>query len=324
MKKFKHYDAYTIDDAVALLDKYDGKAKVIAGGTDIVGMFKDSVLTEMPQALINIKTIKNFDYIKDEGNMLKIGPLALLDEIYHNETIKKEFTALSEAARRTASPHIREMGTIGGNICQDSRCWYYRNPNNRFNCIRKGGEDCFADEGENRYHSIFGDVKDCLAVHPSDLAPALTVLGAKIKTTKRLIDMVDFYQDEDPKRLSILDNNEIVTEIQIPRLPKNTKSSFIKHAIRKSIDFPIVNCASMVVSEEGKVKDAKICLNAVFMNPYIPFEAEEFIKGKTIEPQVVEAAADLAVSKAKALEKNEYKIQIAKGLIKKTLLNCKY
>lgn len=323
MKKFKHYDAYTIDEAVALLDKYEGKAKVIAGGTDIIGTFKDSILPEMPEALINIKTIKNFDYIKDEGNMLKIGPLALLDEIFHNEIIKKEYTALADAARRTASPHIREMGTIGGNLCQDSRCWYYRCPNNRFNCIRKGGEDCFADEGENRYHSIFGDVKDCLAVHPSDLAPALTVLGAKVKTTKRLIDISDFYQDEDPQKLSILDNNEIVTEIQIPRLPKNTKSSFVKQAIRKSIDFPIVNCASMVVCEEGKVKNAKICLNAVYMKPYIPVEAEDFMKGKTIEAEAVEAAADLAVSKAKALERNEYKIQIAKGLIKKTLLNCK-
>ncbi len=323
MKRFKHYDARTVDEAVSLLKEFEGKAKVIAGGTDIVGLFKDEVFAERPEALINIKTIPDMDYIKEEDNMLKLGPLALLEDIAHNTLIISKYTALAEAARRTASPHIREMGTIGGNICQYCRCWYYRSPNNRFKCIRKGGEDCYAEEGENRYHSIFGNVKDCLAVNPSDTAPALIALEAKVKTSKRVIEMADFYQTEDPKKFSVLDDDEIVVEIQVPRPSANAKSKFEKFAIRKSIDFPIVNCASLVEYEGNTVKKAKVCLNAVFANPYVAKKAEEYVEGKSLDEATVDAAADLALQDAKPLSKNEYKIQISKSLIKKTLLACK-
>ncbi len=323
MKRFKHFDARTIDEAVFLLKEFDGKANVIAGGTDIIGLFKDNVLAESPEALVNIKTIPGLDYVKEEDNMLKIGTLALLHDLSHDELIKSKYTALAEAARRTASPHIREMGTLGGNICQFSRCWYYRAPNNRFKCIRKGGEDCFAEEGENRYHSIFGNVKDCLAVHPSDTAPALIALEAKVKTSKRVIEMADFYQAEDPKKFSVLDSDEVVIEIQIPAPAANSKSKFEKFAIRKSIDFPIVNCASMVEVEGNTVKKARVCLNAVFVNPYVAQKAQEYVEGKALEDEVVDTAAELTMQDAKALSRNEYKIEIAKSLIKKTLLACK-
>lgn len=323
MKRFKHYDACTLDEAVSLLKEFDGRANIIAGGTDIVGLFKDNVFAESPEALINIKTIPGLDYVQEEEDMLKIGPLALLEDLAHNKLLKDNYTALAEAARRTASPHIREMGTIGGNICQFSRCWYYRLPNNRFYCIRKGGKDCFAEEGENRYHSIFGNVKDCLAVHPSDTAPALIALEAKVKTTKRVIEMADFYQTEDAKKFSVLDSDEIAVEIQIPKPSESTKSKFEKFAIRKSIDFPIVNCASKVELAGNVIKKAKICLNAVFVTPYVPKKAEEYLEGKALELETVETAAQLALQDAKPLSKNEYKIEIAKSLIKKTLLACK-
>ena len=311
MRRFKHYDACTLDEAVSLLQEFDGKANVIAGGTDIVGLLKDNALAESPEALINIKNVPGLDYVREEDNMLKIGPLALLEDLAHNKLLQDNYPALAEAARRTASPHIREMGTIGGNICQFSRCWYYRLPNNRFNCIRKGGKDCYAEEGENRYHSIFGNVKDCLAVHPSDTAPALIALEAKVKTTKRVIEMADFYQTEEVKKFSVLDSDEIVVEIQIPKPAGNTKSKFEKFALRKSIDFPVVNCASKVEFDGNVVKKAKICLNAVFVNPYVPKKAEEYLEGKALEPETVEAAAQLALQDAKPLTKNEYKIEIA-------------
>ncbi len=323
MKRFQHYDVNTIDEAVSLLNQFEGKAKIIAGGTDIIGLFKDEVFAERPEALINIKTVPGMDYVREEEGMLKIGPLALLEDIAHNELIKSKYTALAEAARRTASPHIREMGTIAGNICQFCRCWYYRAPNNRFKCIRKGGEDCYAEEGENRYHSIFGNVKDCLAVNPSDTAPALIALEAKVKTSKRVIEMADFYQAEDPKKFTVLDADEIVVEIQVPEPAKSAKSKWEKFAIRKSIDFPIVNCAALVEFEGGKVKKANVCLNAVFANPYVAKKAEEFLAGKTLNEETVDAAANLALEDAKPLSKNAYKIEIAKTLIKKTLLACK-
>jgi xanthine dehydrogenase YagS FAD-binding subunit len=330
MKRFKHYDAHSLKEAVSILEEYDGKAEIIAGGTDIIGKYKDSIRDDLPEALVNIKTIEDLNYIKEEDGFLKIGSLTLLHDIYENEIVREKYGALAGAARRTASPHIREMGTIGGNICQDCRCWYYRTPENRFDCVRKGKEEegeeekeCYAEEGENRYHSIFGDVKDCLAVHPSDTAPALIVLDAKIKTTKRVLDIKDLYQDEEPEFFTVLDNDEIVEEIQIPEPPQNAKSEFIKFSIRESIDFPIVNCAALVVKEKDKVKKANICLNAVYAKPVIAEKGMEFLEGKKLDLKNAKEAAEISLEGAEALDHNEYKIQAAKGLIKKTLLKCK-
>ena len=144
-----------------------------------------------------------------------------------------------------ATPHVRDMGTIGGNIAQLHRCWYFRKPENRFACIRKGGKQCFAMTGDNRYHSIFGAVNGCIAVHPSDIAPALIALNAKVVTDRRTIEAENFFDVKKPGN-TVLAADEIITEIQIPAPPAGAKSAFLKFAIRKSIDFPIVNCAVMV------------------------------------------------------------------------------
>jgi xanthine dehydrogenase YagS FAD-binding subunit len=215
------------------------------------------------------------------------------------------------------------MGTIAGNICQDIRCWYYRNQNNRFSCLRKKGGRCYAIKGDNRYHSIFGGSVSggCLAVHPSDTAPALVALGAKIKTSSRLIDAADFFEVK-PVKTTVLKADEIVTEIQVPLPPANTKSSFLKFALRKSIDFPIVNCASVVTLDGGKVSAARICLNAVHVVPYRAIEAEKVIAGKKIDEAVAEAAGQAAVAAAKPLEHNKYMVAVARTLVKRSLLAC--
>jgi len=183
MRKFTHINAKTVDEAVSALAR--GNAMVIAGGTDLLGTLKDEVLPDYPETLVNLKTIPDMDYIKEEGGMLKIGALAILEDIAMSSIVQGKWTALAEAAGRTASPHIREMGTIGGNICQMNRCWYFRNPNNGFDCVRKGGGMCYATAGENRYHSIYGGIMACMAVNPSDTAPALVALDAKIVTSKK-------------------------------------------------------------------------------------------------------------------------------------------
>ncbi|RLB85328.1 MAG: molybdopterin dehydrogenase, partial [Deltaproteobacteria bacterium] len=189
MKKFVHFNARTIDEAVPLLRRYGKKARIIAGGTDLLGVMKDEILPEYPEAIVNIKTIQGMDFIDEDEGVLKIGALTRLQDIAESAVVQQDFFALAESARKTGSTHIREMGTIGGNICQDIRCWYYRYPNNRFPCLRKGGGRCYAIEGDNRYHSIFGGSVEggCYAVHPSDTAPALIALDAKIKTTKRTV-----------------------------------------------------------------------------------------------------------------------------------------
>ncbi|MBN2062972.1 MAG: FAD binding domain-containing protein [Deltaproteobacteria bacterium] len=324
MKKFIHINARSIDEAVSFLSRFGNRASVIAGGTDLLGKMKDEILPVYPEALINIKTIPNLDFIREEKGVLRIGSMTRLEDIAHEPVIKEKYAALAEAAGRTASPHIREMGRIGGNICQDIRCWYYRNPNNRFPCLRKGGGRCYAIEGDNRYHSIFGGSveKGCYAVHPSDIAPALIALDGKVKTSKRDIRAEDFFK-VGIKKTTVLDPDEIVKEIEIKRPVEGAKSCFLKFAIRKSIDFPIVNCAAAISTEKGKVKTARICLNAVYVKPYRAGKAEDAMVGKIINEENAEKAADLTVADAKPMKDNRYMVQIARIYIKRAILGCK-
>ena len=324
MKPFSHFNATTINEAVSVLRRYKGKAHLIAGGTDVIGKMKDRILPDYPEALVNIKTIPGLDEIKEEAGALKIGALAILEDIAHNQLVKEKYTALAEAARRTASPHLREMGTIGGNICQDIRCWYYRHPENRFPCLRKGGGRCYALEGDNRYHSIFGGSVEegCVAVHPGDTAPALIALNAEVKTSKRTVNVERFFQVE-VKKTTILEDDEIVQGIMIPAPPAGTKSAFVKFALRKSIDFPIVNCAAMITSSNGKVESARVCLNAVFVKPYRAVKAEEVVAGREISEDIAKAAGEAVVSDAKPLEHNAYMVQLAKIMVKRAILSCK-
>jgi xanthine dehydrogenase YagS FAD-binding subunit len=323
MKNFKHFNAYSVDEAVALMGRYGERAAVIAGGTDILGKMKDSILPAYPEALINIKTIPGMSYIKEEGGMLKIGPLTLLADIAASPVVKSKYAALAQAAGRTASPHLRNMGTIGGNICQDIRCWYYRNQNNRFSCLRKKGGRCYAIKGDNRYHSIFGGSVSggCFAVHPSDTAPALVALDAKIVTSGRTIDAEKFFEVK-PVKTTILKADEIVTAIQIHEPPAGSASAFLKFALRRSIDFPIVNCAAMLTLKDGKVSAASICLNAVHVIPYRAVQAEQAVIGKKIDEALAEEAGQAAVSAARPLEHNKYMVAVARTLVKRTLLAC--
>jgi NADPH-dependent glutamate synthase beta subunit-like oxidoreductase len=159
MKSFKHINALSAKEATSVLREYGDKAKVIAGGTDLVVQMKDNILPEYPEVIINIKTISGLDYIREEGKTLKLGALTRLEDIAQDRVVQTRYSLLAEAARRTASPHIREMGSIGGNICQSNRCWYYWVPDNRFYCARKGGKLCYALTGDGRYHSIFGGTR---------------------------------------------------------------------------------------------------------------------------------------------------------------------
>ena len=315
MQTFKHINATTVSEAVSSLAS--GKAVVIAGGTDLLGRMKDEVLPNYPETLVNLKTIPNMDSIKEETGMLKIGAMALLADIAGNTTVKTKYTALAQAAGAAASTHIREMGTIGGNICQLTRCWYLRSPHNRFYCTRKGGNTCFALLGDNRYHSIFGVVNGCLAVNPGDIAPVLVAMDAKIVTSSRTIKAEEFWDARVPGS-TVLDVSEIVTEIQIPVPASGTKSSFVKFALRKTIDFPIVNCAVAV-----SAGTYRICLNAVYNKPYRATAAESAMSGKAIDESSATAAGEAAVAQKMVMGSSGYKVQIAKTLVKRALLACR-
>jgi xanthine dehydrogenase YagS FAD-binding subunit len=307
MKAFKHVNAKTLAEAQTAL----------AGGTDLVGMLKDNILHPVyPETLVNIKTIPGLDYIKEEGGMLKIGSTTRLSNIASNPVVNQKYTALAQAALRVATPHVRDMATIGGNIAQLHRCWYFRKPENRFPCFRKGGKQCFAMTGDNRYHSMFAPVNMCLAVNPGDIAPALIALDAKIVTTARTIAAESFWDVKTPGN-TVLAAGEIITGIQIPAPPAGAKSAFIKFAFRKSIDFPIVNAAVMVGGPSPR-----IALNAVAAKPYRATRAEAAIAGKQIDEANAEAAGLAAVADAKPIgPAMKYKVQIAKVMVKRALLS---
>lgn len=316
LKKFTHINAKTVEEAVAALRR--GQCVINAGGTDLLGTLRFEILPTYPQVLVNLKTIQGLDYIKEEGGMLKIGALTKLHDIAGNAIVNARYTALAQAASKVGTPHIREMGTLAGNLCQLTRCWYFRKEDNRFHCLRKGGKTCYAISGDNRYHSIFGAVKACLAVNPSDTAPAVVALNGKIKTNQRLIEAEKFWDMMTPGSTTLA-VDEIVTEIQIPVPAAGMKSAFMKFALRKSIDFPIVNCAAAIGG--GKTR---ICLNAVHNKPYRAIKAEEAIQGKKIDADSADAAGVAAVTDARVLpgEKNKWKIPIAKAMVKRAILAC--
>jgi xanthine dehydrogenase YagS FAD-binding subunit len=322
LRKYTHINATTIDEAVLALGGANAWAN--AGGTDLVGTMRFEILPDdmYPKTVVNLKTISpSLDYIQVDGGTLKIGALTRLEDIAKSSDVHDGWTALAEAAHKTASPHLREAGTIGGNICQLNRCWYFRKPDNMFFCVRKGGGMCYATAGENRYHSIFGGVLACMAVNPSDMAPALAALDAKIVTSAgRTINAGDpdnFWAADKGFKSTVLDDDEIVTEIQVPALASGVKSAFVKFRLRSEIDFPIVNCAAAIGGGA-----ARICLNAVFNLPYRVPAAEDYIADKTIDVANAEAAGVVAASGSMALTMNRWKIQIAKAMVKKAILAC--
>ena len=231
---------------------------------------------------------------------------------------------MAETALSVATPQIRYMGTIGGNLAQETRCWYYRYPHaigGRIICRRKGKGPCLAVTGDNRYHAIFGG-KRCFAVCPSDTAVALAALDGQIHIVgpegERQINVTDFYH---PLGNSLAPD-EIITEIRIPRPPADNRQVFIKYRVRESIDFAIVSVGLVMVLKEGSCSFVRIVLGAVAPGPYRALKAEAYLGGKPLNGETIEAAAELAVAGAVPLSRNAYKIEIAKTLIKRALLTC--
>ncbi|MDE8702998.1 FAD binding domain-containing protein [Adlercreutzia equolifaciens] len=308
MKHFKHLQATSADQAAK--EAAGGTAWVMAGGTDLLGTLKDEIFPEYPETVIDLKTIEGMDSIEEDGDALRIGALAKLSAVAESELVRQHAQALAQAAERVASPTIRHMGTLGGNVCQMHRCWYFRVPDDRFHCRRKGGKTCPARIGDNRYHSIFGDDNGCYAVSSHDTAPALVALGATVVTTKREIPAEEFFGAHG-HRSNVLEDGEVVKEF---RVPKTAKSAFQKFALRKSIDFPVVNCAVA----QGSDRATRVVLGGVYAAPWRSKEAEEAVAGG-VTAESAAKAGEAAVSVAKPLGKNAYKVDIARTLVKRTL-----
>jgi xanthine dehydrogenase YagS FAD-binding subunit len=310
-----------VDEALALLTEYGGKARVTAGGTDLLGVLKSELLPDYPEAVINLKTISGLDGIEADAGEVRIGALARLAAIADSPVVKKNCPALALAAASVGSPELRNMGTIGGNLCQDTRCWFYRYPDKmggRVLCYRKDKGPCHAVRGDNRYHAVLGGIK-CYAVCPSDLAIALAALESKVKTIRpageRTIPLADFYDTLGP----VLEPDELVTEIRIPAPAANAIQRFSKFRLRESIDFAVVSVAAVLDVAEGVCRDARIILGAVAPVPYRAVAAEDVVRGGPLNERQATLAAEAALRDAKPMSRNAYKIEIAKTLVKRTL-----
>lgn len=346
MKWFEHHNARSMEDAVALLNGYGGKAKLIAGGTDLLGALKDRVFAEYPEAVINIKTIDGLDYVRSDDECLTIGALAKLADIVKSPVVKEEYKLLAVVVHSVATPHIRNMATIGGNLAQDVRCWFYRYPHQiggSMVCLRRGGKFCSALAGDNRYHSIFGAAsltehssaddspertepsfpskvrKGCLAVGPSDIAVALVALDARIVTTKRNLP-AEFFFKITATGTTVLGPDELIREIQIPKPPVGARQTYEKFTLRKPIDFAVVSVASILTVDNGVCEDARIVLGAVAPEPVRARKAEAVIKGRAVDEDLAEEAATHALGAASPLKMNGYKVEIAKALVKRAVL----
>jgi xanthine dehydrogenase YagS FAD-binding subunit len=323
MKQFYHVDAKTFDDAASYLTQYSGKALVLGGGTDLTVELRDRVIEKntvaptQPDVLVNLKTIPNADYITEGGGVLKIGALARVHSVETSSSVQQDYPLLAQAAHAMGTYQIRVMGTIAGNICQDVRCWYYRD--RRFNCLRKGGGTCFAQAGNNsRMHSIFGGPAGCYATNQSDMATALMALDASIVTTQRTLAIKDLFMNSGPGH--VLKANEIIKEIQVPQIAAGTKQSYTKWQPIQSHGFGIIKVAAALTMSGTTCTAAKIALGGVAPTPLRATAAETSITGKTVNDANAATAAAAAVANAIPMTMNAYKVIITQTLVKRAIL----
>jgi xanthine dehydrogenase YagS FAD-binding subunit len=296
-------------------------ARVHAGGTDLLGCLRDRVYgVNTVVSIAGIKELKGIAVTPAGG--LRIGSLTTIAEVTRHPVIRSKYPALSMAAAEVASPQLRNQGTIGGNLCQKPRCWYYRG---EFNCLRKGGDRCYAVEGENAYHCIFGG-DNCFIVHPSDTAPALVALQASVVIAgpngRRTVAVENFHMPPavDYRSETVLEPAEIITEIVLPPPAEGLRSSYRKVRARRAWDFALAGVALAIVFSGGQAVDSRLVLSGAAPVPWRCTGAEEVLKGRRLDQERAAMAAAAAVKNAEPMEQNEYKIALFRGLIEQQLI----
>jgi xanthine dehydrogenase YagS FAD-binding subunit len=320
MQNFEYANPSTVQEAVGLLGAKWGQADVLAGGTDLISLMKDELHT--PKRVVNIKNIKELEGIQKTAGGLRIGALVTMDELAKNAEVRSEYKSLADAAAGIPSPQIRHMGTVGGDLCQRSRCWYYRQGLGLL--AMKDGKSLVPD-GENKYHSIFGD-GPAYFVSASSLGPALVALDAKVKLVSakgaREVPVAKFFvipKDEGSREI-VLQPNEILTEIIVPA--GGMKSATYEVRQREALDWPLVAAAVALKMNGNAVASARIVLGHVAPAPHEAAAAEKALVGKTITAATAEAAGKAAVAGAKPLSQNAYKVTLAKTAVKRALLDA--
>ena len=321
MPTFQLYQPTSVADAQKLLEQHESDVLVLAGGLDSMDWLKDRI--RKPKAVVDLAGIEELRGIRETSDGVHIGAMTTLTEVTQNAVIRQKYGVLAQAAELVASPQIRNQGTLGGNVSQDTRCWYYRAG---WPCYRAAGNICYADTpvGRNREHAIL-HAERCVAVNPSDTAPALIALDAKfvVMTPKgeQVIDAEDYFvgPDLDITRMNILRPGSLLTEIRIPSTWSGAEFYFEKVRDRNVWDFPLMNVASAIKSSAGTIQNIRIAVNAVAARPLRLKAVEDAVRGKPRNASTGEAAGKLAVEGAVPLQFNAYKIPLMKNLVKRSI-----
>ena len=321
MPAFELFQPATVDDAVRLLGQHGQDAWVLAGGLDSFDWLKDRI--KRPKVVIDLSQIAELRGVREVGGGLEIGAMTTLTEVVRHPVVREKYSILSKGAESAASPQIRNQGTIGGNVSQDARCWYYRGG---WKCYRAGGNICFADTPSaiNREHAILGADR-CVAVNPSDSAPALIALEAQMVIRnahgERVVNAEDYFigPDLDITRMTVLKPGDLLTAIRIPATWAGAQFYFEKVRDRQVWDFPLLNVASAMVVTGGNIERIRIAVNAAAARPLRLRAVEDAVRGKPRNAATGEMGGKLAVAGAEPLRYNGYKIPLMRNLVKRAI-----
>jgi xanthine dehydrogenase YagS FAD-binding subunit len=319
LKNFAYLKAASLDEAIQTLGA--GDARVHAGGTDLLGCLRDDVFET--GTVVSISGLTDLRGIRETGDGgLRIGALMRVAEVAADRTINERYPALAQAAGEVGTPQLRNQGTIGGNLCQKPRCWYYRGP---FDCRRKGGDRCFAVGGNNEFHAIFGGV-GCHIVHPSDTAPALVALNAVAVIAgpdgRRQVPLEEFFvrPADDPERETVLVSGEVLTEVILPPVRSGQRSSYRKVRARRSWDFSLAGMALMLVTtRDGLIEDSRVVFSGVAPIPWRSRPVERVLEGERLTPELAVLAGEVAVESAQPMSGNDYKVDLLRGVVESEL-----
>ncbi len=321
MQNFEYANPKTIQEATALLGSSWSDASVLAGGTDLISMMKEELTT--PKRVVNLKGIKDLGGIHKSGAGIRIGAVVTFDELTENPIVRSEYPSLAEAAHGVTSPQIRNMGTVGGDLCQRPRCWYFRTGNGLL--AMKDGQS-LVPNGQNQYHAIFSN-GPAYFVSASSLGPALIALGARVKLVSasgaREVTADKFFvtpENENAREIALAPN-EILTEVIIPS-GKGVRNATYEVRQKEALDWPLATASVALTMKGGAVGSARIVLGHVGPIPYVASAAEKMLAGKIISESVAEEAGKAAVADAKPLSQNEYKVQLARVAVKRALLEA--
>jgi xanthine dehydrogenase YagS FAD-binding subunit len=324
MKTFSNSNARDFQHAASLLQEthQQGRAASLSGGgSDLLALVKERIAA--PDVVVNLRSIKGFDQVKPAIDGVNIGGLITLDTLSRNDVIRRQYAVLAEAAQTVATPQIRNVGTLAGNINQRPWCWYFRNG---FPCYKNGGNTCFSFGGENQFHAIFGGGPSYI-VHPSDTAVALVALDARFRIVspsgERAVAAADFFAlpQQNPARENVLGPEEVLAEVQLPAARAGMRSTYHKIMDREAWTHAVVSAAIVLDMDNQICRSARVVLGGVAPIPWRLPKVEQMLAGERITEAVALKAAETALEGAKPLAKNAYKVPLTKGVVRRTLLD---